>query len=277
MRHRALDALFALSLLLGFIPTPSWGERDPRAVEVAERLMDAMGGRDVFDRVRLVEFDWTVVRDGTTVALYHHWWDRYTGRYRVEGTRPDGSHVRAVFHVIRPAEGTVWVAAGELSGDSAADLLDFAHGRFVNDTYWLLMPWKWLDPGVHLTYEGTRELDGESHDIVLLSFDDGTGRTSSDRYWGWVSQRTGLMSRWQYVLQEDNGSPGTGDRTTWDWTDWKETPTGLKLSTTKRRLGEGPVLEITFPAVTLKSEIAEEVIDEIFSPTSPVGAGGTSD
>jgi len=272
--------LLALALLLGFTPAPSRGERDSHAVEIAERLMAAMGGRDVFDHVRLLQFDWAVVRDGTTEALYHHWWDRQTGRYRVEGTDRDGSSMRAVFPLSHPADGTVWTEDGELSHEAAAELLDFAHGRFINDTYWLLMPWKWLDPGVHLAYEGTNELDGESHDVVLLTFENGTGRTSNDRYWGWVSQRTGLMTRWQYVLQDDSGSAGTGDRTTWDWTGWTEKSDGLKLSTVKHRLGPGPTVEITFPTVTLTSQVTEEALDEIFSPTSPVGsvaAGSTPD
>jgi len=241
-------------------------EVDPKAAAVAERVMAAMGGRAAFESRRLLRFDFAVERGGETVAVYHHWWDRPTGRYRVEGKTREGKEYRAIFN-IKDKAGKVWLDGSLLAGAEAEEFLDRAHGRFINDTYWLLMPWKWLDPGVSLAYEGERELDGKRFDVVRLSFDKGIGLTSNDRYWGLVDQGSGRMERWEYVLEKDDGSPGDEAPSVFAWTGWSDAGGGVLLSTRKERVGgEGPPVAITFPVASFSDEVPDEVFNPILRP-----------
>jgi DNA-binding beta-propeller fold protein YncE len=153
-----------------------------------------------------------------------------------------------------------------------------AYGRFINDTYWLLMPWKWLDDGVNLTYEGERQVDGRTYDVVLLTFDTGVGLTSGDRYWGFVSRETGLMDRWEYVLQKEDGSPGDGAPTAWTWGGWRDAGGGVRLATRKERIGGEKPLAIVSPAVSLAAEAPEAVFHPILRPPAaapPAEPAGT--
>jgi hypothetical protein len=127
------------------------------------------------------------------------------------------------------------------------------------------MPWKWLDPGVQLTLHEPREANGTTFDIVELSFTDGTGLTSGDHYWGWVSRTSHRMERWEFVLQTEDGRPGDGDPSTFLWTDWVKTDSGLLLSTVKSSLADGGVT-ISFPVLEAHSEISPEQIQSFFAP-----------
>ena len=46
-------------------------------------------------------------------------------------------------------------------------MLDDAHGAWINDSYWLVMPYKLLDPGVRLRHLGERTTsEGETADVL---------------------------------------------------------------------------------------------------------------
>ena len=257
--------------LSGFpAPTPAAAETasDPRAVAVADRVMEAMGGRDAYEAARLLRFDFQVSRGDESYPPRRHWWDRHTGAYRLEGSTPEGEPYRVLFDV-HTRQGDAWVGTRPIEGDELASMLERAHARFINDTYWLLMPWKWLDPGVHLAWEGERTTDGVTHDVVRLTFDAGTGLTSGDRYWGFVNRETGLMERWEYVLQQEDGSPGEGPPRAFLWTGWEPSEAGILLSTSKPGLGEGPRIEIAFPVAEARSDVAEEELRAIFREGPP--------
>lgn len=219
--------LLPLVALLGLVvsPVPASSDSDARAVEIAHRTLEAMGGAEAWDAVRFLRFDFFGFRA-------HHW-DRETGRHRLEGkTREGQSYV--VLHDLDRRAGRAWLDGEELEGEALGEWLERAHGAWVNDTYWLLMPYKLLDPGVHLSYEGEMTLDGETYDTVKLTFDR-VGLTPGDTYWAYFDRRTGLMDRWAYHLEswEADREP-----THWLWLDW-ETYGGVKLSSTRRNLEDG--------------------------------------
>jgi hypothetical protein len=246
-----------LALLFALAAAPAAAKDEP--AEVAHKVMEAMGGKSTFDADRFLTFRFVVEKDGKELASYDHAWDRYTGRYRLDGTK-DGKPLRVIFNV-NDRQGRVWLDGTELEGDAAKPYLDMAYERFINDTYWLLMPWKWLDPGVALHDEGERNLDGEEYDVVSLSFDK-VGLTPKDRYWAYVSDKDGLMKRWEFVLQKDDGSPGTGAPTMFTWEDWRDAGDGLLFSRKRVKMGPGPSLAILFPEV----KISKNVDESAFAP-----------
>lgn len=206
------------------------------AAYYASRVMTWQGGQDAWDRTRFLRFRWIVERDGATVAERAHAWDRYTGRYLLSYTGQDSIPFLALFDVesiasdTMPPEGDVWVGDERLEGEELDSALEDAYAAFVNDSYWLLMPLKWLDPGVHLEYEGTTLLaDSARYATVHLTFDPGLGVTD-DQYWGFLDPETGRMAAWQYHLQ---GQEEKGD-VIW-WEDWRTFgPQELRLSLNRR-------------------------------------------
>lgn len=207
---------------------------------LANRLMEWQGGAEAWDRTRYLAFDWIVERGGEEVARRSHAWDRDEARYRVSWEREDGTRLHALFDVTSmksdttDPEGEVWVDGDPLTGAARDSALRDAYGAFINDSYWLLMPLKWEDPGVHLAYEGRTELAGDStFATVHLTFDEGLGVTN-DEYWGYVDPESGRMAAWRYHLQgqEQRGS------VIW-WRDWRTFgPQEIRLAL-DRRWSEG--------------------------------------
>ena len=210
MKKTTLWALAALVLTFGAANSASAAEsRDPKAVEIATAMMKAMGGEDAWAKAHFVRYDFRVTVDGKTVVDRAHLWDKTTGRYRIDSTLRDGKPTVTIFNV-NDQKGTVYAGGKALQGAEAAKGLKDAYGAFINDMYWLAMPWKWLDMGVNLKYSGTKSLGGKSFDVVELTFGK-VGLTPGDHYYAYVSPQTHLMEHWEYTLQS-----GTHDA--WDWT-----------------------------------------------------------
>src|SRR5512134_3672527 len=138
-------ALTVLALMLA-ASGAAWaqGAAELQAVLVVEGMMDAMGSPAAWDKTRYLRFDWVVERDGKEVANVKHLWDRYEGRYRVEWEARDHKKVVALFNV-NTKEGQVHVDGHAAQGEDLKKFLEQAYGRFINDGYWLLMPWKLKD------------------------------------------------------------------------------------------------------------------------------------
>lgn len=239
-------------LLLAAVSVPL-AAADPRADEVGHAMIDAMGGPSAWEHARWLRFDFTVVRGGKTVASFSHYWDRWTGRYRVEGEDPGGVPWKAYFNV-NTKEGDYWVNGAKTEGDARAKGLERAYGRFINDTYWLLAPWKVFDPGVHREYVGeVTGTSGNACDEIRLSFDD-VGLTPKDVYWMDVDRRTHLLDRWKFVLNGSQDPP-----TPVVWKDWKKFG-GIFLSTDKQ-IVDKPA-EIRFENL----QVSESVDDAALTP-----------
>ena len=252
MKTRVLA--LALSALAG---AAAGAERDPRADAVGKELIAAMGGMSAWEKARQFRFDFVVVKEGKPVARFAHVWDRYTGDYRLSGTDKSGAPYTVLFNVNTKA-GTAFVNGRPAADEKRGQMLENAYGRFINDTYWLLAPWKIFDPGVHLTYDGEKPCPGGGVcDVLKLSFDD-VGLTPKDVYWMWITRDGRHMVQWQYVLGGAAEPP-----TTAAWKDWK-TMGGLALSMDKPMTNEP--FEIRFENVAVSS--ARD--DSLFaSPSTP--------
>jgi hypothetical protein len=138
-----------------------------------------------------------VERDGKIAASFPQRWDRTSGEYRVSGVDKEGRHFTVVMNVYS-REGKAWVD-GKPVADSK-EWLDRGYKRFINDTYWLLMGFKLQDPGVHLAAAGSRQEGDRIFDVVKLTFDH-VGLTPGDQYWAWVNRDTGMLEKWEMLLE----------------------------------------------------------------------------
>jgi plasmid maintenance system killer protein len=188
---------------------------DARAMEVADRVMTSLGGREAWDRTHFLRFSFGQEREGKFQGRTHYW-DKWTGRYRVQGMTREGQPYVILMN-LNSKDGRAWLAGKELSGDELKKQLERGYGMWVNDTYWLLMPYKMKDPGVVLTYAGEeRGESGALYDKLNLRFES-VGLTPKDTYWVWVNRDTGMVDRWDYVLNGESVPP-----TTWQWVGWKK-------------------------------------------------------
>lgn len=271
--------LFLACLGLGASAPPATFDAaasDPRAIAIADLVMGALGGQRAWDETRDVYFAFDVERDGKRLAHRTHLWDRWDGRLRYQSAQKDGTPFVVLLNVnARTGQAyrlTGAAAAGAAAGGAEAlpveagaakELLDEAYEAWINDTYWLLMPYKMKDPGVRLKYAGEKTIGGSEYDLVELTFED-VGLTPHDRYWAHVNRRTHLMDRWSYILQDD---PPGGEPTVWDWKDWTRRGRVL-LCPEKVKEGKSPATRILHPIM----EVYDTLPDAYFTSPAPLPA-----
>ena len=239
-----------LLLALGAAAPLAGQAADPKADQLAHQLIDSMGGEKSWEKARQFKFDFVVDREGKTVARFSHVWDRYTGDYRVSGTDKTGAPFVVYFNV-NTKEGQALVNGKPVEGEAKDALLKNAYGRFINDTYWMLAPWKVFDPGVHRSYEGEKPCPegGGTCEILKLSFDN-VGLTPKDMYWLWINKDGHKMVAWQYLL---NGA--TDEPTLAMWKDWKPMG-GVGMSMEKPIVGKQAVIRFENVSVSPNREDA---------------------
>jgi len=197
--------------------------RDPKAVEVTRAMMKAMGGEDAWNSAHFVRFDFKVKVGSKLVEDNAHLWDRKDGRYHFEHATKEGKRQVVLFRIAdyeRAKVGEAYLDGKKLEGDAARKAVDDAYASYINDSWWLCMPWKWLATGVNLKYLGPQKHGGETADVVELTFSH-VGLTPGDMYHAFISQKSHLMDYWEYTLQSK-------EKGAWDWQygDYK----GVKLA-----------------------------------------------
>jgi hypothetical protein len=248
-----LGALTAAWPSAAVTPTGS----DPKAVAVADRVMQALGGEAAWNATRYLRFDFAVDRGGKTVMRRAHAWDKWTGRYRVEGKDKDGREVVIAMN-LNTKDGSATVAGAPLAGKALETSLETGYAWWVNDAYWLLMPYKMRDPGVVLTLAGQEKKGEDTWDKVLLTFE-GVGLTPKDRYWAWVNAKTGLVDRWEFVLKGEKTPP-----VPFDWKGWKAFG---RIQLANDRVNPDDGTRIHFPVLDVPAALPDEAFT--LTPSKP--------
>lgn len=195
--------------------SPPAADVDPESAGIVRAMTDAMGGQETWDRLPYFRFDFVVVREGKEVARFRHWWDKRNGRCRVEGPDDQGKQVAAIF-TLADRKGSAFVEGiGESDSARVAAIVQNGYERWVNDTYWITMPFKLRDPGVRIRYARNERTLETVYDVLELSFVAGTGLTSDDRYWLYVNRKTHLIDRWDYVLTGQKPPPSGASWEAW--------------------------------------------------------------
>jgi hypothetical protein len=220
------------------------------ATAIADKVMDALGGKAAWDATHYVCF--------TFASRRAHCWDKWTGRHRVEGKTQEGKTF-VVLHNINTHEGTAYLDGQPVQGDAGKKMLDNAYALWVNDTYWLLMPYKLRDPGVNLSYAGTEQVDGKIYDKLELTFGN-VGLTPGDHYWAYINRATGLMDRWAFVLQNQ---PKDAKPSEWRWEGWQKYD-NIMLAPTRSQVGGDHKLELS------NITVVDNLPDAVFTSPAPM-------
>ena len=190
---------FAIVILLFAAVATGQQPAGPSAEDLARRTFDILAG-PAWEKARYFTFTFNLDRDGKRAASFPQRWDRTTGEYRVSGVDPQGKKFEVIMNV-KTKWGKAWVDGAEVKGDKLAEMLGLGSRRFVNDTFWLLMPLKMLDSGVQRTHEAARDdACGHTWDVVRLVFDQSFGFGPNDVYWAWINRDTGMVDYWDMKL-----------------------------------------------------------------------------
>ncbi len=184
---------------------------DAKAVEIADQVMEKMGGRKNWDATRFVTWKFFGRR--------MHVWDKHTGNYRLEFQDRRTQSNMLVLMNLNTQKGRAWNSGEEITdADSLQKVLKQANSAWINDSYWVFMPYKLKDSGVTLKYHGEGKMTDESDAHILqLTFKD-VGDTPQNRYLVYVNKSTMLVEQWDFFRNAEDEKPGFQI----PWTNWKQ-------------------------------------------------------
>lgn len=179
---------------------------DPKAAAIANEVMVAMGGEKTWNTTRHLHWNFFGARTLT--------WNKYTGDVRID--IPKDSTVYLVN--INTLTGKATTKGKEITDEAELKkVLAKAKSIWINDSYWLTMPFKLQDPGVTLTYVGKGKTEtGATSDILGLTFDS-VGDTPQNKYLVYVDTQSRLVTQWSYFAKATDEKP----RFTLPWEDYK--------------------------------------------------------
>jgi len=160
---------------------------DPLAIVFADKVMEAMGGRKAWDETRYISWNFF---DARTLV-----WDKWNGNVRVDFLKED---LKVIVN-IHDLTGKVFKDGEEMTNtDSLTKYLTKGKDVWINDSYWLVMPFKLKDSGVTLSYlKEDTTLAGKQAHILELIFKD-VGVTPENYYEVWIDSDTNLVSQWAF-------------------------------------------------------------------------------
>ncbi|MFT5618244.1 MAG: hypothetical protein ACI85I_001475, partial [Arenicella sp.] len=168
---------------------------DEQAILIADKVMEAMGGRKNWDETRYIGWNFF----GSRKLL----WDKKSGNVRIEIPSKQTVLLVNVFN----HTGKVKIGEKQLTQpDSIAKYVKQAENIWINDSYWLIMPFKLKDSGVTLKYlrEDTVQT-GQKAAVLQLTFEE-VGKSPDNKYEVFVDKETNLVSQWAFFPTANSDS-----------------------------------------------------------------------
>ncbi|UII28428.1 hypothetical protein LVD15_08355 [Fulvivirga maritima] len=219
-------------------------ESDKKAIALADSVMLAMGGRKNYDEIRYLSWNFFGKRDLV--------WDKHANRVRIDFPAKETTYLL----YINSGEGKVQQAGKEITQpDSLKKYLQEAKSIWINDSYWLVMPFKLKDSGVTLKYKGEEKLpSGQPAYVITLTFDQ-VGDTPNNKYEIYIDQSDHLVKQWAYFKEASQDSASA----VWPFDNYEE-HNGVLFSS-DRSDGKGP------RDLKVYNELPEEVFKSFKKPS----------
>ena len=212
-------------------PTFDRAKSDPKAVELADKVLAAAGGMDKWNTVKQLRWSEQVSNAGKVVIDGEEAWDRWNARHY---GRVFGDHGDVV--IKRELYGEHQEAWSEQPGNKRAQLdpkeaeqaTKIAAERWQFDTAALCMPFLLEEPGSHLAYGGQAQGDNGPLEVITITFDANDKARAGTSYQVGVDPATNMIARLEVVKASGNlGYKLSG------WTD----VSGMKFPTVYNNLG----------------------------------------
>lgn len=228
-----MRSILFLLFFVSLATTAQSQEVDPK--KLAQKVVESMGGQKAWDQTRILSWNFFGARTLT--------WDKWTGDVRID--LADKSTVYLIN--INTLKGKIQIKGEEITQpDSVAKYVNQAKNIWINDSYWLIMPYKLQDPGVKMTYLGMEKTEDQQDAYKIQLTFESVGVTPQNKYWIYISPQSGLVIQWSYFANFQDEKP----RFTLPWADYK-TYGKIKLSGERgpRDLTNIQVLSKVDPAV----------------------------
>ncbi len=167
---------------------------DAKAVAIADRVMREMGGYEAWRNTRYLAWSF--------FGGQYQIWDKYNGDFHWE------KDTLVANYNLNTRQGQVYSRGQNISATPTGHkVLGKLTPIWINNAYWLLMPFKLKDSGVTLTYKGEgKTMDGAPADLLQMTFKN-VGVTPQNRYEVLVNRATGLVDEWAYFATATDPQP----------------------------------------------------------------------
>ncbi len=229
MLGRSTTIGFLVFLLLG--ATPSWAQtRPPIAEQIAKTY-----GLESFGQIEAIRYTFNAEFPGVKVSRAWVWHPK-TDQVSYEGKDKDGKPVKATY------------VRSQLNG-APADVTDVIDPNFVNDQYWLILPF-------HVYWDSSADV----HDMGMQKLP--SGKASAKQVVVKYPSEGGYSSgdTWELYLGSDNrieemvyrrGGPEKPQVVIASWAGYKKAGP-LLISTEHRGTADGKPLRVFFSNVSVK-------------------------
>lgn len=165
---------------------------DSMAIALANKVMKAVGGYESWKDTRYIA--WTFLGRRRLI------WDKFTGNVRINSLNQP---LKIILN-IHSMEGKVMKGAELVTNpDSLQKYLEMGRQIWINDSYWLVMPFKMKDSGVTLTYMGEDSTkSGRPAHVVALTFEN-VGVTPQNKFHVWIDKESHLVRQWAYFRKAE--------------------------------------------------------------------------
>jgi len=178
---------------------------DKREKEIVEQCLAAMGGEEAWNNTKYIQWDFFGRRRLN--------WDKWNQELTVESI--SGSPQFKVWVNLTTKKGKAIIDNKWLTQpDSISFWMNKGYEYWVNDSYWLIMPFKLKDYGVQLKYLGFQKCSKMIDCEVLEVTFNQVGLTPENKYHVFFDLETHLVIEWSYFEKHSDLSPKM--TTTWE-------------------------------------------------------------
>jgi len=180
---------------------------DSKAISLADKVMKAHGGKENWDNTRYIAWNFLGARDLV--------WDKFTGNVRIDFPSENSTYLIN----INEDTGRVKIGDRELrKSDSLDQYIERGKQIWVNDSYWLVFPFKFKDPGVQLKYVGQdTTLTGKEAEVISLTFEK-VGFTPQNKYNAYIHPETHRILQWDYYKNANDSAASFSN----EWSAYKK-------------------------------------------------------
>jgi len=212
---------------------------DIKAIEIADAVMESMGGRKAWDDLKVVSWNFFGARTLT--------WDKINGDVRIDFPESDSNVL--ITNIFTHQSKIKIDGVEETHPDSLKKYGEMAESIWINDAYWLFMPFKLKDSKTTLKYLNIDTAQGGVYSHILqLTFNE-IGDTPENKYHVYVDTTTMLVNQWAYFGNSQDTVPAF----TTPWMDYQDYG-GLLLTGDRGKRG--------ITEITVLDSIAESVFTE---------------
>jgi hypothetical protein len=234
---------------------------DPRAIEIADRVIAAAGGLDRWAAAKQIRWSQEIITEADRPPLkLEQAWDRWNGRHYLRLHTVHGDVV--VLRSLYDAGGSAYAQAGgpmqKLTDEQTEHALSDARLRWEFDATALLIAFLLEAPGVKLTFVGERPGKGDEPplDEIKVAFDP-RDRSRLLTYFVLVDRNTNQIARIEIVRA---GDPDT-KRVGYTVARWVEVG-GLKVPTVFHNIASANALNL-YTEITVG-----EPDDQLYAPVT---------